>query len=529
MFCLSTALSFGQAPDIEWQTLIGGSSHDLFRKLVLTNDNGFLLAGQSSSNISGDKTENSFNGPDYWVVKLDANRDIQWRRTLGSATFTTEGDGQEYLSSAIQTTDGGFLIGGWSSGGISGNKTEVLRGFFDYWIVKLDAAGNTQWQKAYGGTQADQLYALQQTTDGGYILAGSSSSSISGEKSENSRGMTDGWIIKIDSIGNIEWQKTIGGNAGDFINAVRQTADGGYIIGGYSNSPISGEKTEPSFGGTDYWILKLDSVGNIIWQRTIGGSGFDRLHSIIDASDGGYFMAGDSNSPASGLKTENSRGLDDYWIIKLNATGDIEWQKTYGGSSNEGIGSYSVVECQEGYVIVGDSDSSISGEKAENSNGDYDAWILRLNQTGEILWQKTIGGSLYDGHNNVLATADGRFLLGGVTESSNSGDITETGNGSFDYWIVKLAPEELSVPDYDIAQAVIYPNPTQGGVSIKLPTDVATLNVQVTNILGQTLGHYRFIHVNQVDGIPLGMPDGVYFVTVKDGSGKQKTFKVIKH
>lgn len=432
LFCLSTAFSFGQAPDIEWQTLIGGSSHDLFRKLVLTNDNGFLLAGQSSSNISGDKTENSFNGPDYWVVKLDGNRNVQWQKTLGSYSFS-DFDGQEYLNSAIQTSDSGYLIGGWSSGSMSGNKTEVSRGLFDYWIVKLDQNGSIDWQKAYGGTGADLLYIFSQAADGGYILAGTSDSSISGEKSENSRGMTDGWIIKTDGSGNIEWQKTIGGSAGDFITAVVQTPDGGFLIGGYSNSPISGEKAEPSFGGTDYWILRLNNVGDIIWQRTIGGSGFDRLYSIIETADNGYLIGGESDSPASGLKTENSRGGNDFWILKLDSGGAIEWQKTYGGSGNDGVGSYSLAASLDGYIIVGGSDSNISGDKTEDSRGGDDAWIVRLTQTGEILWQKTIGGSLNDGDNNVLPTIDGGFLLGGGTYSSNSGDITETGNGSSDY------------------------------------------------------------------------------------------------
>src|SRR5690606_31482076 len=134
-----------------------------------------------------------------------------------------------------------------------GNKTEANRGLFDYWIVKLDANGNTQWQKAYGGSDSDQLSAAQQTADGGYILAGSSRSSISGEKSEGSRGLFDGWIIKIDALGEIQWQKTLGGSSFDLIGAVAITTDDGYVIAGYSASPVSGEKTEPSYGGNDYW------------------------------------------------------------------------------------------------------------------------------------------------------------------------------------------------------------------------------------------------------------------------------------
>ena len=174
-----------------------------------------------------------------------------------------------------------------------------------------------QWQNTIGGGLVDVLYSMQQTNDGGYILVGNSSSNISGDKTENSQGGADYWVVKLDSSGTIQWQNTIGGNERDILYSIQQTNDGGYILGGSSLSDISGDKTENSQGGLDYWVVKLDSSGTIQWQNTIGGNGGDRLFSIQQTGDGGYILGGFSNSPISGDKTEDSLGYD-YWVVKLS-------------------------------------------------------------------------------------------------------------------------------------------------------------------------------------------------------------------
>jgi hypothetical protein len=174
-------------------------------------------------------------------------------------------------------------------------------GDWDYWIVKTDALGNIQWQNAIGGFSSDILYSVQQTGEGGYILGGTSSSPMSGDKTENSNGTHDYWIVKTDALGNIQWQNTIGGNSSDQLYSVQQTTDGGYILGGWSSSNISGDKTENGIGGTDYWIVKTDVSGNIQWQNTIGGIGSEGMGSgvgvtVQQAIDGGYIIGGCSLS-----------------------------------------------------------------------------------------------------------------------------------------------------------------------------------------------------------------------------------------
>jgi len=186
--------------------------------------------------------------------------------------------------------------------------------------VKTESFGNVQWQNTFGGTDADLLFSIQQAADGGYILGGFSRSNISGDKTENCLGgqfYGDYWMVKTDEQGNIEWQNTIGGSDDDMLYSIQQTADVGYILSGHSRSNISGDKTENCNGNMDYWIVKTDTAGNIQWQNTIGGNDWDELRSIKQTVDGGYILGGYSYSNISGDKTENSNGNDDYWIVKL--------------------------------------------------------------------------------------------------------------------------------------------------------------------------------------------------------------------
>jgi hypothetical protein len=355
---------------------------------------------------------------------------IKSQRTIGSGYI-------DRCNAISVTKDEGLIAGGTSGIGDGENN----RGQTNYWIVKLDSFHNTQWSKAIGGNYDDDLTCLQQTNDGGYILGGYSVSGKSGEKTENSRGKDDYWVAKLDSLGNVQWDKTIGGKDYDQLNSIEQTNDKGYILGGFSWSNISGEKTEDSRGMADYWVVKLDSSGNIEWDKTIGGNDFDGLYSIQQTLDRGYILGGHSSSNVSGEKTENSRGKSDYWIVKLDSNGIIEWNKTIGGNYYEDLRS-----CQQtndgGYILGGSSESGKSGEKSQNGYGDWDYWVVKLNDAGNIQWDKTIGGSVYDALSSLQKTSDKGYILGGYSSSDKSGDKTENNRGQFsvtpDYWVVKL-------------------------------------------------------------------------------------------
>jgi len=319
-------------------------------------------------------------------------------------------------------------------------------------VVKLNSVGTIEWQNTIGGDRYEELYSIQQTFDGGYILGGHSDSKISGDKTEVAY-QDDYWVVKLNSSGVIEWQNAIGGKNQDFLYSIQQTSDGGYILGGKSYSGTSVDKTEKKIGGYDYWVVKLSSTGDIEWQNTIGGTSDDNLRAVRQTADGGYILGGYSTSPISGDKSEPNLSYvfysNDYWIVKLNSAGTVEWENTIGGDSSDFLYSLELTS-DGGYILGGYSWSAISTDKTEPSHGDADYWMLCLNSTGSILWQKTIGGNKYDELQSVHQTADGGYILGGYSDSDISGDKTEASQGgqyNGDYWIITLAaPLSCDIP-----------------------------------------------------------------------------------
>jgi hypothetical protein len=501
----------------------GGTSGDELRSVQQTSDGGYILGGYSSSDISGDKSEASRGDTDYWVVKLDADGNKEWDRTFG-------GNEAEQLTSLQQTSDGGYILGGFSFSGISGDKTEASRGGWDYWVVKLDGTGNKEWDRTFGGSRWDYLFSLQQTSDGGYILGGRSLSDISGDKTEINKGFCgeiicsyDYWVVKLDGAGNKEWDRTFGGSESDELHSLQQTSDGGYILGGYSYSPISGDKTEANRGEYDFWVVKLDAGGNKEWDKTFGGNSFDNLASLQQTSDGGYILGGWSDSGLSGDKTQASRGFYDYWVVKLNEGGDKEWDKRFGGKGRDELTSLQQTS-DGGYILGGWSDSGFSGDKTQDNKGGCsggscpsDYWVVKLNEAGNKEWDRTFGGNNADFLYSLQQTSDGGYILGGSSVSEISGDKTEASRGYYDYWVVKLynvdiCPQEVQsftlvnadtnqdlmpLEDGDVIDLTIMP--TQN-LKIRANTTPATVGSVVFNLDGtevvENLSPYRI-------GVPL--------------------------
>jgi len=355
--CISS-VSFGQAPAIEWEKSLGGSSSENASSIQQTTDGGYIVAGSSNSN-DGDVSGNNGQS-DYWIVKLDASGNITWEKSLG-------GSNSDGAKSIQQTTDGGYIVAGISlsnDGDVSGNH-----GSYDYWIVKLDASGNITWEKSLGGSSADEASSIKQTSDGGYIVAGRSYSN-DGDVSGN-HGSGDNWIVKLDASGNITWEKSLGGSNDDWAFSIQQTSDGGYIVAGYSDSN-DGDVSSTN-GSSDYWIVKLDASGNITWEKSLGGSSGDQARSIQQTSDGGYIVAG--YSPSNDGDVSSNNGLSDYWIVKLDASGNITWEKSLGGSSADHANSIQQTS-DGGYIVAGRSTSN-DGDVTGNHGG-QDIWVVKL-------------------------------------------------------------------------------------------------------------------------------------------------------
>ena len=433
----------------QWDKRFGGINDEEATSFQQTSDGGYIIGGWSNSGISGNKTQSNWDTAlvtnDYWVIKIDVVGNKQWDKRFGTT-------GDDFLFSLQQTIDGGYILGGFSFSGINGDKTQPGWGGADYWVVKIDSLGNKQWDKRFGGTNDDDLYSVIQTNDRGYILGGFSNSGISGDKTQSNWDPNDSyddfWVVKIDSVGNKQWDKRFGGIKEDGLGPILQTADGGYILGGGSSSDSSGDKTQNSWAGSiDYWVVKIDSVGNKQWDKRYGGNGDDGLSSIIQTKDKGYILGGTSYSDNSGDKTQNYGG---YWLVKIDSLGNKLWDKAFDGLLGLSVGSELVnVSATEngGYLLSGVSNSNAGRDKTESSFGLPQGWLVKIDSFGNKEWDKTIY-TIKGGGGSAIETNDHCYAM---ISSINSGigdyksqPNWDSNDSTDDYWIIKFCDTLIS-------------------------------------------------------------------------------------
>ena len=422
------------------------------------------------------------------------------------------GQNDDGIVSASQTSDGGYIVGGWA-GSYDGNVVG-LHGAADFWIVKLNDTGAIQWQKCLGGSLIDVANCLSKTKDGGYIMAGVTTS-VNGDVTAK-HDSSDEWILKLNDTGGIQWQKCLGGSRNEEARSIEQTSDSGYIVAGFTTSndgDVSG-----FHGGDyeDYWIVKLSKTGNIQWQKCLGGSRIEQAYSIHQTSGGGYIVAGATTSndgDASGL--HGVSGQTDGWILQLNDTGGIVWQKCYGGEYEEYIGS--IVQTNEGGYIAAGAVVSADGDGDVEGNqfGWDDFWVLKLDTLGHIAWQKCIGSGTSQAY-SIRQTSEGGYIVAGYA-TGNLGDVS--GNkGAADFWVVKLSqwPTDVEKVAGRSGAIVVSPNPSDGHFYIRLPEDMLKAGLSVTNTFGQEILCKEVRSANTEITMP-HVP-GIYFVKLSAGS-----------
>ena len=501
----------------KWDARFGGENFDEPNFCFGTGDHGYLISGSSYSRIGGDKTQDNWdtttNTDDSWIVKIDSLGNKAWDRRFGGLS-------DDRVFRSRQAIDGGYILGGVSASGISGDKTEPCWGGFDYWIMKIDRAGNKSWDKRFGGTQDDLLSEIQQTREGGYILGGTSSSESGGDKTQNSWGGADFWVVKIDSLGNKEWDKRFGGMQREALSALVETADGGYLLAGESSSDSGGNKTQASFGVYDFWVLKIDSLGNDLWDAQYGGTGSESVNAMIQTPDGGFVLAGSSSSGNDGDKTQINQGGFDYWLVKIDSLGNKQWDKDYGGTGDDYV--YSLILTSDGgYLVGGDSQSSLGGDKTENNIGAVEPWIIKTDSAGNKQWDKTILTNDVTDISNAFQTKDGCYVISGFT-SSGIGyyKSQEAWNYSSDYWIVKFCDTLISgmTELTENVNVVVSPNPFATDIAISLQKQgLQQADFTICNMLGQTIYIQRETNLSNSYTKMLDLsylPNGVYFVEV---------------
>ena len=361
-----TYISSAELGHTNWNKTYGGFRIEVAYSVIQTSDGGYAIAGYTTTYGAGKH--------DFWLVKTDSTGNLEWSRTYGGP------ESNEEAYSVIQTSDGGYLIAGEKSDG---------DGEEDFWLVKTDSSGNLEWSRTYGGSGGDVARSVIQTSDGGYVIAGYTNS--------YGAGGFDFWLVKTDSAGNIEWSKTYGGPEWDLAKGpVIQTSDGGYVMAGYTRSYGAGEG--------DFWLVKTDSAGNLEWNKTYGGPREEVAYSVIQTSDGGYVMAGYTESYGA--------GIHDFWLVKTDSAGNLEWSKAYGGPKVDV--AYSVVQTSDGgYLIAGYTNSY--------GAGGFDFWLVKTDSSGNIEWSRTYGGPKSDEARSVIQTLDGGYAVVGLTQSYGAG------------------------------------------------------------------------------------------------------------
>ena len=334
---------------------------------------------------------------------------IEWQKNIGDNNDVA-------INSVQQTTDGGYILAGY--------KVNSLNNY-DYWIAKLNSNADIEWEKTYGGSSNDEAKSIQYTTDAGYIVAGYSHS-INGDVTNNN-GAADAWILKLNTNGDIEWQKTYGGSYSDYSTNIKQTADNGYIAVGYTSS--NNGDIPNNQGSFDAWIIKIDTNGNLEWSKTFGGTNGDIANDVQQTINGEYLIVGQTQSNDGDLT--NNHGNRDLWIMKLQANSNLQWQKTYGGNNSDA--ARCIQKTNDGHYIIVGSTNSNDGD-ITNLHGDNDAWVIKIDDLGNILKQTTIGTSGIESSNSVLETHDNNFLITGYSQvigSVNSNIFITTLNSDF--------------------------------------------------------------------------------------------------
>lgn len=428
LFCCESddSITTNQIVSIHEISTLGGTKNESGQSVVATSDGGFAVLGYSQS-MDGDLLNKSNISYDFWLIKYNFNGEQEWQKVYGGSS-----DDRGY--DIILSNDNNMVIFGSSKsadGDVSSNA-----GSNDFWIAKISNSGAIIWEKSLGYNGSDNGYSVIQTIDNGYLLLGVLDVTASDGEGNNRissyrHAGGDYWAVKLDANGILEWSRYFGGNFTDTSYAACQTQGGDYIIIGSSDSndiDISNNK-----GTYDFWIIKISSEGNLIWEKSYGGSEIDEALDITPTTDGNFIVCG--NTRSNNIDVSSNNGAADIWILKITPNGEILWEKTYGGNSFEAAKSVHQTT-DNGFVIAGNSRSD--NNDLTKNNGQNDGWIFKINQDGILQWQTSIGGSNIDLLMDSTQLQDGSIVAVGNTSSSDL-DISEN-KGFTDLLLIRLNP-----------------------------------------------------------------------------------------
>jgi hypothetical protein len=488
----------------------GGSGQEICSGIIPASDGGFIVGGSTISGISGEVTiaqraTGAAPSMDYWIFKMDVQGNKLWEKRYG-------GSGDDRLIKVLPSPDGGYLLCGWTTSptGFDVTAPTLTTTGQNYWVVKTDVQGNKLWDKRYGSLTGEMLMEAIATTDGGYLLTGLAGGPPSGDRSQAAKGQADIWTIKIDALGNKQWDSTLGGLDGDIVYSAANIPGGGFALLALSFGPVSGDVTGPSNGDTDLWLIKLDAAGNKIWDRLYGGSGHDGPNALLATTDGGLLVAGTSYSPISGDVSQAGGGA---WLLKVDALGTKQWDRVFVDTTTW-IGITNMKALPDGgYALGGQAQDTISTNRARAS----EYGIMKISSTGVPVWKQLLGGSGDELFNNLIVLPNGDLLIAGTSNSDISRTKTSNSRGVADMWVVKMnSSTALGVTSQLKNVSVsLYPNPVDtplASLRIDGLREQATVQVELRNVLGQlvyttqvTVQHGRIQKELNLGNLPPGL------------------------
>lgn len=429
------------------------------------------------------------------------------------------GDGFDSPSAIIETVEGGFLVLGSSSSGISGNKFASNYGNSDVWLVKLSNDGVIEWQKTYGGSENDVGKDIIPLDGGDFMILASSFSGASGTKTTPNKGGSDYWLIRVDANGNLIDEAVIGGQGSDYAEDCMLLGDDKLVITGISESGVSGDKTSPNYGGPDFWtvIVKLD--GTVLYSVGEGGSGYDLARSISIRNDE-VLIVGTSSSSASGSKTLPSYGFEDFWCIAYDDHLNRKWEQVFGGINSDGFhadvkGLF--FESLGQYVIAGGSRSNVSGNKGVPNIGAVwgDFWVIGIDTLGVKQFEYMAGGDGDEIVNDIMLSNKNQLFVLGASLSGKTGNKEEENYGGPDSWLVELDFGIWEEPNYEEFTLTAFPIPASSVLRYSLPILPCEAEVVLTDYAGQMVYQNSIESRNDWQIDVTNIQKGIYILYVK--------------
>ncbi|WP_080780246.1 T9SS type A sorting domain-containing protein [Chryseobacterium phocaeense] len=524
--CATLGIISAQQTQVLWQKDIKSGTQDFLSQVTTTIDGQYLITGSSiQSGNNSPTTSGTARSTSSGATKQNSGYDFHLVKLNQQGEEVWEkyfsGNNHDYLSSSVSTQDGGFAILGTSFSSKSLDKKEDSKGSSDLWLIRLNEFGDEIWQKTLGSSSDEEARSVVQTTDMGFFVAGNIQNSAKGY------GSKDALIIKLDKNGKELSQLILGGKGLDEVEKIIPTKDGGVLVGIYSRSDLSGSKKTDNYGEGDFWIVKITKDNKLEWEKNFGGNGDDHLRTLALTSRG-YLLAGESRSERSGNKTAGIEEGTDLWLVSLNEKGEEIWQKSYNFGNRDILMGASVLHSADDKSSKGILLGGYTQAEGRAEADDETFWMLYLDQDGNEQWRKHVKGESRKREerlSDIKLNRDGSIILAGTSAEEL---------GKENWKIVKLGDSQINklIEKQDIK---IYPNPVSDYAYVEIGFDPSTGSGQgfkEADILLYDMGGRQLQSLktkNKVTKINTqNLVQGAYLVTIKTDSNKTANAKLIK-